>query len=193
MNSGFFAGVRVRGAAAIVLAAGLSACGGPADAPQVSAKAAKAPAAPAFDFEKWIAANAGCKGDYIADLQDAQFAQRLREAGVDIGEDSSVGEVGVGSGTLKPGRPARLHGFPVKQVTYFFDSGAMFAVQVEASAEQARAAIGAKPLPAVYREEYTEGVPTAEASENVPMPDIQFVRAGEQPGTQEIGCAAFDG
>ena len=69
----------------------------------------------------------------------------------------------------------------------------MFAVLVEADAAQARAAVGAKPLPQVYRPDYQDGVPTAAASEDVPMPDIQFVRPGKQPGTQEIGCVGFDG
>lgn len=189
-----------RGIAAVALAAALSACGGAAPAPQAAgataSKAAPAPATPAtpaFDFEAWVAANAACQGDYIADLQDAQFAQRLRAAGVAVSADSGIGEAGVGAGTLTPGRPIRLHGFAVKQVDYFYDSGAKFAAVVEASAEQARAAIGAKPLPAAYRGEYAEGVPTAPPSEDVPMPDIRFVRAGEQPGTQEIGCAGFDG
>ncbi|MFK3648954.1 hypothetical protein ACI2IY_11030 [Lysobacter enzymogenes] len=200
MSSSRFGAARAAFAAvSVVSVMALSGCVA-ADAPQSAAQPAPpappppvAAAAPAFDFEAWIAANASCKGDYIADLQDAQFAQRLRAAGVGISDDASVGEVGVGSGTLTPARPVRLHGFAVRQVSYYFDSGAMFAVQVDASAEQARAAIGAQALPAVYRDDYREGVPTAAASEDVPMPDIQFVRAGKQPGTQEIGCAAFDG
>lgn len=200
MNLRSYLAARARGVSAgvsaVALAAALSACGGAPQAPQAAAKPApapSAPAAPAFDFEAWVAANAACQGDYIADLQDAQFARRLREAGVAVSADSGIGEVGVGSGTLTPGRPIRLHGFAVKQVDYFYDSGAKFAVLVEAGAAQARAAIGAKPLPAVYRGEYSEGVPTAPASEDVPMPDIQFVRAGEAAGTQEIGCVGFDG
>ncbi|BAV98449.1 hypothetical protein [Lysobacter enzymogenes] len=198
MNRGLFQSARVRGALLAMSIAALSGCGA-ADAPQAAPKAASAPAkasapaAPAFDFEAWVAANASCQGDYIADLQDAQFAQRLLASGVRVSEDSGIGEIGVGGGTLTPDKPIRLHGFPVKQVTYYYDSGAMFAVLVEADAAQARAAVGAKPLPQVYRPDYQDGVPTAAASEDVPMPDIQFVRPGKQPGTQEIGCVGFDG
>jgi len=188
---------RMRCALLAVAMAALSGCGAndaprPEPTPAAPAKA-PAPAAAAFDFEAWVAANASCQGDYIADLQDAQFAQRLLASGVRVSEDSGIGEIGVGGGTLTPGQPIRLHGFPVKQVTYYYDSGAMFAVLVEAGAEQARAAVGTKPLPQAYRPDYQDGVPTAPASEDVPMPDIQFVRAGKQPGTQEIGCVGFDG
>lgn len=200
----------VAGARAAMLSAAaalaLSACGGdaadpvgsvgsldPADGPAAASTASTATAAPKLDFAAWVAANAACQGDFIGDVQEASFGQRLREAGVGISDDSSVGEVGVGSGTLTPGTPIALHGFPVRRVDFNFGSGAMFAVVVQASAEQARAAIGAKPLPQAYRDVYSEGVQTAEASEDVPMPDIRFVRAGKQPGTQEIGCAAFDG
>lgn len=190
---------RARGAApgvfaGVLLAAALTACGERAAAPSAAPAPSPSPAsAPAFDFAAWVASNAACAGSFIADVQEADFAKTLRDAGVGISDDSSVGEVGVGSGTLTPGKPIRLHGFPVRRIDFDFGSGATFAVVVEASAEQARAAIGAKPLPQVYRDVYSEGVPMAEATEDVPMPDIRFVRAGVEPGTQEIGCAAFDG
>ena len=124
MNRGLFQSARVRGALLAMSIAALSGCGA-ADAPQAAPKAASAPAkasapaAPAFDFEAWVAANASCQGDYIADLQDAQFAQRLLASGVRVSEDSGIGEIGVGGGTLTPDKPIRLHGFPVKQVTYY--------------------------------------------------------------------------
>ncbi|MGH8081735.1 MAG: hypothetical protein ACREP7_14265 [Lysobacter sp.] len=145
-----------------------------------------------FDFATWVASNADCKGEYFSDVQEPAFAQTLRDAGVAISAESSIGEVGPGGDTLTPGRPIRLHGLPVQRIDYDFGSGSTFVVVVQANAEQARAAIGAKPLPEAYREYYSLGVPTAAPSEDVPMPDIRFVRAGEQSGTQEIGCAAFD-
>lgn len=184
----------------------LSACVGPDDenakspvaaappSPVTQSQATTAPVAPAaFDFAAWIATNAECKGEYFADVQEPAFAQTLRQAGVAVDPDSNLGDVGPGSGRLTPSRPTRLHGFSVRHVDYDFGSGSTFAVVVEASAEQARAAIDARPVPEVYREYFKLGVPTAAPSENVPMPDLRFVRPGEQAGTQEIGCAAFDG
>lgn len=178
----------------------LSGCGGAsggqdgsgATAAQAQAPAASAPAAQGFDFEAWTARNAACQGDYFADIQDAGFPRTLAAAGIEVGPDSYVGEVGPASGRLIPRQPARLHGFAIRQVDYSFGSGSTFAVVVQASAEQAAAAIGARPLPEIYREYYRLGVATAAPSEEVPMPDIVFVRAGEAPGTQEIGCASFD-
>ncbi|SDY90711.1 hypothetical protein SAMN04487939_10897 [Lysobacter sp. yr284] len=202
MNACSSFAIRVRGLApgalaGVLLAAALTACGeraaAPAPAAATAPPAASAPAAPAFDFAAWVASNAACAGGFISDVQEAGFDKTLRDAGVGISDDASVGEVGVGSGTLTPGTPIRLHGFPVRRIDFDFGSGATFAVVVEATPEQARAAIGAKPLPQVYRDVYSEGVPMAEATEDVPMPDIRFVRAGDEPGTQEIGCAAFDG
>lgn len=187
-----------------LLALAMSACVGPDDEnakspvaaapPSSPSQAATAPAASAaFDFAAWIATNAQCKGEYFADVQEPAFAQTLRQAGVAVDPDSNLGDVGPGSGRLTPSRPTRLHGFPVRHVDYDFGSGSTFAVVVEASAEQARAAIDARPVPEVYREYFKLGVPTAAPNENVPMPDLRFVRQGEQAGTQEIGCAAFDG
>ncbi|MGO1001953.1 hypothetical protein [Lysobacter sp. CA196] len=189
-----------------LLALALSACVGADDenakspaaaapsSPPPQSQAATVPAAPnAFDFAAWVATNAACKGEYFADVQEPAFAQTLRQAGVAVDADSNLGDVGPGWGTLTPSRPTRLHGFLVRHVDYDFGSGSTFAVVVEASAEQARAAIGAQPVPEVYREYFKLGVPTEPPSENLPMPDLRFVRAGEQAGTQEIGCAAFDG
>ncbi|ALN91082.1 hypothetical protein [Lysobacter gummosus] len=184
--------------AVCALALSIGACGGGGDdkaapaAATANAAGAKPAAASSFDFAAWVAANADCKGEYFSDVQEPAFAQTLRDAGVTVSAESSIGEVGPGGGTLTPGRPIRLHGLPVRRVDYDFGSGSTFAVVVDASAEQARAAIDAKPLPEIYREYYSLGVATAPPSEDVPMPDIQFVRAGEQKGTQEIGCAAFD-
>ncbi|MGO1073291.1 hypothetical protein [Lysobacter sp. CA199] len=168
----------------------LCACGERQQEPARTQAPAATPAT--FDFAAWVGANADCNGDYVADVQQADFGRRLREAGVSVSADSLIGEVGVGGGTLTPGRPIRLHGLPVRRIDYDFGSGATFAVVVDASAEQARAAIGAAPLPEIYREYYRLGVATAPPSEDVPMPDIRFVRPGEQQGTQELGCAAFD-
>ncbi|ALN81208.1 hypothetical protein [Lysobacter antibioticus] len=192
---------RIAVTGAWLLALALSACVGPDDenAKSPANVAAPSPPAPvpmaatAFDFAAWIGANAACQGEYFADVQDAAFAQTLRQAGVAVDPDSNLGDVGPGSGRLTPSRPTRLHGFLVRHVDYDFGSGSTFAVVVEASAEQARAAIGARPVPEAYREYFKLGVPTAKPSENVPMPDLRFVRPGEQAGTQEIGCAAFDG
>ncbi|MBT2746645.1 MULTISPECIES: hypothetical protein [unclassified Lysobacter] len=180
------------------LALSIGACGGSDDnaAPAAGAAgdstSAKPAAASLFDFAAWVAANADCKGEYFSDVQEPDFAHTLRDAGVLVSAESSIGEVGPGGGTLTPGRPIRLHGLPVRRVDYDFGSGSTFAVVVDANPEQARAAIDAKPLADIYREYYSLGVATAPPSEDVPMPDIQFVRAGEQKGTQEIGCAAFD-
>lgn len=190
--------------AAWMLALALSGCGGDGEpaasaAPVAAPEPATAPAAnagvepaAAFDLQAWIAANADCKGDYVAQMQEPEFAKTLGAAGVRVSADSGLGEVGPGGGTLTADKPLRLHGLPVRQIDYYFGSGARFAVVVEAGAEQARAAIDAQLLPQVYAEYYRLGVPTAAASEDVPMPDIRFVRPGEQAGTQEIGCAAFD-
>lgn len=192
---------RIAGAGAWLLALALSACVGPDDENAKSPVAAAPPSPPAtvpaaaaaFDFAAWVAANAACQGEYFADVQEPAVAQTLRQAGVAVDPDSNLGDVGPGWGTLTPSRPTRLHGFRVRRVDYDFGSGSTFAVVVEASAEQARAAIGAQPVPEAYREYFKLGVPTAKPSEDVPMPDLRFVRAGEQAGTQEIGCAAFDG
>lgn len=190
---------KIARSAVAVLVLVLTACSGGEDrktaqSAQSAANAAtaKPASAPAFDFSAWVGANADCKGEYFSDVQEPSFAQTLSDAGVSVSEDSGIGEVGPGSGTLTSSKPIRLHGLPVRQVDYDFGSGSTFAVVVEASAEQAAAAIAAKPLPEVYSEYYKLGVPTAAPSEDVPMPDIQFVRPGEKPGTQEIGCAAFD-
>src|SRR5262245_6399791 len=169
------------------LAFALTACSGGADREAGQAKApASGTAAPesaaAFDFSTWVAANAACKGEYFSDMQEPSFPQTLRDAGVGVSDDSGIGEVGPGSGTLTPSKPIRLHGLPVRRIDYDFGSGSTFAVVVEATAEQASAAIQAKPLPEIYREYYKLGVPTAAPSEDVPMPDIQFVRPGEKPG-----------
>jgi hypothetical protein len=184
------------------LALGLSACGGSGGEGKVAAQAAAqatasatagASAAPAgFDFANWVAANAACNGEYFADVQDPGFANTLSAAGIEVSADSTIGEVGPSGGSLTPRAPTKLYGLPIVRVDYDFGSGSTFAVVVHASAEQARAAIGAQPLAEIYREYYRFGVPTAAPSENTPMPDIQFVRDGDKPGTQEIGCAAFD-
>lgn len=188
-----------RAPAAWMLALALSGCGGDVEpsavAPEpVADTAANAAAAPqaAFDLQAWVALNADCKGEYVAEMQDPAFAKTLSAAGVRVSADSGLGEVGPGGGTLTADKPLRLHGLPVRQIDYYFGSGARFAVVVEAGAEQARAAIDAQPLPPVYRDSYRLGVPTAVASEDVPMPDIRFVSPGQQAGTQDIGCAAFD-
>lgn len=190
------------------LALGLSACGGSGDEGKVAARAtadasttsatASATAASAsaaaggFDFANWVAANAACKGEYFADVQAPAFANTLSAAGIEVSADSTIGEVGPSGGSLTPRAPTKLHGLPIVRVDYDFGSGSTFAVVVHASAEQARAAIGAQPLAEIYREYYRLGVPTAAPSEDTPMPDIQFVRDGDKPSTQEIGCAAFD-
>ncbi|QWF15056.1 hypothetical protein [Lysobacter capsici] len=191
----------------LALALALSACGGSGDEGKVAERAvarttsdatanpsatSASAAAGGFDFATWVAANAACKGEYFADVQDPAFAHTLSAAGIEVSADSTIGEVGPGGGSLTPRAPTRLHGLPIVRVDYDFGSGSTFAVVVHASAEQARAAIGAQPLAEIYREYYRLGVPTAAPSEDTPMPDIQFVRDGDKPGTQEIGCAAFD-
>ncbi|MBW8811347.1 MAG: hypothetical protein JF591_21580 [Lysobacter sp.] len=147
------------------LALALSACGGSGDEGKVAERAAArttsdaaanpsatsaSAAAGGFDFATWVAANAACKGEYFADVQDPAFAHTLSAAGIEVSADSTIGEVGPGGGSLTPRAPTRLHGLPIVRVDYDFGSG------------------------------------------STPMPDIQFVRDGDKPGTQEIGCAAFD-
>ncbi|ATE72362.1 hypothetical protein CNO08_13990 [Lysobacter capsici] len=184
------------------LALALSGCGGSGGEDRVASRAAARTGADAtasasaatggFDFATWVAANAACKGEYFADVQDPAFARTLSAAGIEVSADSTIGEVGPGGGSLTPRAPTKLFGLPIVRVDYDFGSGSTFAVVVRASAEQARAAIGARTLAEIYREYYRLGVPTAAPSEDTPMPDIQFVRDGDKPGTQEIGCAAFD-
>lgn len=186
------AGASAASASADTAAASANADAAAASASADASDASAAAATGGFDFATWVAANAACKGEYFADVQDSAFARTLSAAGIEVSADSTIGEVGPGGGSLTPRAPTKLFGLPIVRVDYDFGSGSTFAVVVRASAEQARAAIGARPLAQVYREYYRLGVPTAAPSEDTPMPDIQFVRDGDKPGTQEIGCAAFD-
>ncbi|MEH6421270.1 hypothetical protein, partial [Pseudomonas sp. CGJS7] len=164
----------------------LSACGEgrreQSRATQPAAAPVAASPAPKFDFAAWVGANADCKGDFFADVQEAAFVTTLRDAGVSASADSFIGEIGPGNATLTSAKPFTLHGLPVQRVVYSFGSGSVFAATVKASAEQARAAISAVQLPEVYRDQYTLGVVTAAPSEDEPTPAIRFVRAGEQAG-----------
>jgi len=171
-------------AAALCAASGASAVGAtvtpPADLPAL---------------ERWVASSLDCKADFLENLQNRAFLDRMQALGVKITGEWQEGDVPEGAFDLP--QPVTFAGQPVTHIDYWGDSGAEFYGTVAASADDVAKAVQAKPVPAKNRKDFdartvairfTSGGPKGER-----YPPAVFVRRAENGKGTEVGCHYFDG
>lgn len=146
-------------------------------------------------LERWIAASLECKSDFLGNLQNRAFLDRMKALGVALHGDWQEGDLPEGAFDLP--QPITFAAQPVMHVDYWGDSGAEFYATVSAAAEDVAKAVQAKPVAAKNRHDFDDRTIavrfTAYGRKGDRLPPAVFVRRAENGKGTEVGCRYFDG
>jgi hypothetical protein len=164
--------------------------------PAFGAHAAKvAPPADLASLEHWVGASLDCKADFLQNLQNRAFLERMKALGVKITSEWQEGDVPEGAFDLP--QPVTFAGLAVTHIDYWGDSGAEFYGTVTASTDDVAKAVQAKPVPAKNRPDFDERTVAIRFTGGGPKgehyPPAVFVRRAENGKGTEVGCHYFDG
>jgi len=144
---------------------------------------------------RWIAASLECKSDFLENLQNRAFLDRMKALGVALHGDWQEGDLPEGAFDLP--QPITFAAQPVTHVDYWGDSGAEFYATVAAAADDVVKAVQAKPVPAKNRHDFDERTIAVRFTnfgrKGDRLPPAVFVRRAENGKGTEVGCRYFDG
>jgi hypothetical protein len=146
-------------------------------------------------FEHWVADNLHCRGDFMGDVQDQKFLDRVRALGVTVKTDWVEGDTPDGDFMLP--RPILIGGHAATKIHYWGDSGAEFYAIVTAPADALAKELHTKPVPQRLKHDFdaqTVGVTfVGSAKGGERLAPAVFVRHSDAAGASEVGCRYFDG
>jgi hypothetical protein len=147
------------------------------------------------DFEKWAADNLLCERNFLDDVQNVDFLNRVRQLGVTVKSEWQSGNMP--EGTFQLDQPTVVAGLPIREFTYWGDSGAEFYSEVEAPTSKVAELLHLAPVTAKERKDVEPNVVAVrhvgkQTSAGRRRPAI-FVRTTDKPNVSEVGCHYSDG
>lgn len=148
------------------------------------------------DFQKWVETRILCqKTPYKTKENDMDFGQKMKALGfvpkINLDEES-----GIYDGKVLIQKPMIIHGFLLKEISFYMDSGIGFYALVEASSDDLTKLIKDKKLnkySSKRSKDHTQYVfPTSKPDSDGLTPEGIVINKTKNKNINQIGCQQFD-